>query len=142
MNVREALETADLRPTEIRLEVLNILYGKGEPLTHGEIRHLARHELDRVTLYRTLDSLTEKGLVHRVQGMDGAWRYCAHPLRRPGCPGDHPHFLCLKCGRMICLEEQSLPYVNVPEGFQVDGKQFVLYGICPDCQSGLPGKRT
>jgi Fur family ferric uptake transcriptional regulator/Fur family zinc uptake transcriptional regulator len=134
MTVREALETSGLRPTEIRKEVLTILYDKEEPLTHGEIRHLARQELDRVTLYRTLDSMTEKGLVHRVQGVDGTWRYCAHPLRKPGCPGDHPHFLCLECGRMICLEDQALPFVKVPEGFQVDGKQLVVYGLCPDCR--------
>lgn len=134
MKIREALETAGLRPTEIRMEVLDILYRKGEPLTHGEIRQLSRQELDRVTLYRTLDSLTGKGLVHKVQGVDGAWRYCAHPLKHPGCPGDHPHFLCLKCGRMICLEGQTLPYVNVPEGFHVEGKQLVVYGTCPECR--------
>jgi Fur family ferric uptake transcriptional regulator/Fur family zinc uptake transcriptional regulator len=88
---------------------------------------------DRVTLYRVLEALRGAGIVHQVQGLDGVWRFCAHDPDRPGCPGDHPHFLCLACGRMICLVGQSLQRVDVPGGCSVEGKQCVVYGRCADC---------
>jgi Fur family ferric uptake transcriptional regulator/Fur family zinc uptake transcriptional regulator len=89
--------------------------------------------LDKVTLYRTLQTLKTYGIVHQVQGLDGVWRFCAHDPESKGCPGDHPHFLCLHCGKMICLTGQRLPRVEVPEGMTVEGKQFVVYGCCSEC---------
>jgi Fur family ferric uptake transcriptional regulator/Fur family zinc uptake transcriptional regulator len=92
--------------------------------------------LDRVTVYRTLSALQEAGLVHRVQDKDGVWRFCAHGSREQGCPGNHPHFLCMRCGEMRCLTAQSLPWVETSAGEQVVGKQLVVYGLCAGCASG------
>jgi hypothetical protein len=36
---------------------------------------------------------------------------------------------------MSCLLGQTMPYVEVPEGTVVEAKQFVVYGICPECAS-------
>ena len=68
-----------------------------------------------------------------MQGIDGVWRFCAHGEGADGCPGDHPHFLCLECGRMFCLADQKMPRVKVPAGVEVEGKQFVVYGRCAEC---------
>ena len=129
------MEEARLRPTEARLSVLRTLFGAGRPMTHGEVQERLDEATDRVTLYRTLATLERAGLVHRVQGTDGAWRFCAHRPDVEGCPGDHPHFLCLDCGLMICLTGQSLPHVDVPQGCSVAGKQLVVYGLCPTCRA-------
>jgi Fur family ferric uptake transcriptional regulator/Fur family zinc uptake transcriptional regulator len=89
--------------------------------------------MDRVTLYRTLASLVKKCVAHQVQGPDGAWRFCSHRPTDNGCPGNHPHFLCESCGTMICLTDQSLTRVEVPDGYAIAGKQFVVYGKCSGC---------
>ena len=73
-------------------------------LAHGQVaggRQAAG--LDRVTLYRALGALTEAGLVHRVQGVDGVWYYHAHTAIAERCPAGHPHFQCVRCGRVRCL---------------------------------------
>ncbi|MCF7935478.1 MAG: transcriptional repressor [Synergistales bacterium] len=128
------LKRFGLRPTEAREAVLRVLYRAGRPLTNPQIRACpGMEEMDKVTLYRTLYALEEAGLVHQVQGMDGAWHFCAHRPSQKGCPGDHPHFLCTGCGRMECLTSQSLPYVEVPRGARVRGKQLVVYGLCREC---------
>lgn len=142
MTERTILEEAGLRATEIRLRVLQILFEAGRPLTHGDVQERLGGEADRVTLYRTLTSLERAGLVHRVQGTDGAWRFCAHRPDAPGCPGNHPHFLCLGCGLMVCLLGQRLPRVDVPEGCSVSGKQLVVYGLCPTCHAEEEKKRA
>ena len=126
------LRTAGLRVTVNRLDILKFLMETGRPMSHSEIQeHLP--SLDRVTLYRTLACFVSKEVAHQVQGPDGAWRFCAHEPLTEGCPGNHPHFLCSSCGKMFCLTGHRLPRVEVPEGFAVDGKQFVVYGKCAQC---------
>jgi Fur family ferric uptake transcriptional regulator/Fur family zinc uptake transcriptional regulator len=120
------------------MEILQFLIERARPLSHAEVRN-AMPGMDRVTLYRTLESLVEKGVAHQVQGPDGAWRFCSHKPSGDRCPGNHPHFLCVSCGKMICLTDQFLPRVEVPDRYEVEGKQLVVYGKCSDC-SDIPKK--
>ena len=134
MKTETRLMGAGLRATPVRRDVLAALTAAGYPVSRQELAALPGIEAhDRVTLYRTLNRLKAAGLVHAVQGMDGVWRFCAHPPRTPGCPGNHPHFLCRRCGRMRCLIGQRLPHVEVPPDVEVEGKQLVIYGLCADC---------
>jgi len=130
LNVEKILSDAKLRATHQRKVVLRLLVEKGSPLSHSEISSTLVESLDKVTLYRTLQTLKGAGIVHQVQGLDGA----------KGCPGDHPHFLCLHCGKMFCLTDQRLPRVEVPEGMTVEGKQLVVYGCCSECDPETENK--
>ncbi len=130
----EILRAADLRVTPLRLAVLEHLIEAGQPLAHTDVQ-AALPDADRVTLYRTLTSFVEADIAHQVQGLDGTWRFCAHADRGDGCPGNHPHFLCTTCGTMTCLLDQRMSRVSVPDGYEVDGKQFVAYGKCPACRT-------
>jgi Fur family ferric uptake transcriptional regulator len=134
MQAELLLRRASVRPTPVRLQVLGSLLRTGYPVSQPELaRSRELKAYDRVTLYRTLNLLREAGLVHAVQGIDGAWRFCAHPLDVVGCPGDHPHFLCFSCGRMNCLTGQRLPHIELPPDMRVEGKQLVVYGRCSVC---------
>ena len=132
LEIEDRIAGAGLRRTRDRVQVQALLLEASRPLTHQELsRRLP--DMDRVTLYRVLDALEGGGLVHRIQGMDGSWRYRTHGEETAGCPGGHPHFLCLRCGRMFCLTDQALPRVEVPEGAVVQKKQFVATGFCTAC---------
>lgn len=133
MKNSEILKHAGVRITRWREVVLGLLLESGSPMSHAEINAALAEPLDKVTLYRTLQTLTEAGIVHQVQGLDGAWRFCAHDIKAEGCPGGHPHFLCLECGKMTCFSDQNIPRVEVPQGVKVEGKQLVVYGRCADC---------
>lgn len=140
MDVGKMLSAAKLRNTHQRKVVLQLLIEKGSPLSHSEISSILTEPLDKVTLYRTLQTLTDAGIAHQVQGLDGAWRFCAHDPDSEGCPGDHPHFLCLHCGKMFCLTNQRLPRIEVTEGMSVEGKQLVVYGCCSECKTETEDK--
>jgi len=134
MEIRKLLRGSALRCTPAREAVLRLLYDACRPLAHGQIATApGMEEVDRVTLYRTLAALEEAGLLHRVQGKDGGRHFCAHPPHGDGCPGNHPHFLCDKCGQIRCLNDQALPRITVAAGERVMGKQLVAYGICSAC---------
>jgi Fur family ferric uptake transcriptional regulator/Fur family zinc uptake transcriptional regulator len=132
----ELLRQKGIRSTALRRRVLDLLFERQEPMSHMEVCEvLAAHgqKPDRVTLYRTLSTFSEARIVHEVQGTDGILRFCLREPSDGGCLGNHPHFLCRKCGRMSCLSGQSLPYVEVPEGTVVEGKQLLVFGLCSRC---------
>ncbi|HOX46001.1 MAG TPA: transcriptional repressor [Myxococcota bacterium] len=129
-----ALAAAGLRRTGPRLAVLRALFRARRPLAHAELAaRAALGGLDRVTIYRVLAALRRAGLVHEVRGVDGTLRFGWHPGQDAHCPGDHAHFLCLRCGGMQCLSEQPMPRVAVPRGARVQGKQLLAYGTCARC---------
>jgi Fur family ferric uptake transcriptional regulator/Fur family zinc uptake transcriptional regulator len=130
--LKALLRRTGIKVTPIRLEVLGYLLNTGQPVSHADVQS-ALPLLDRVTIYRTLASFVESGIAHQVQGRDGMWHFCAHDPDSSGCPGNHPHFLCTSCGKMICLLDQRMPRVSVTEGNVVEGKQFVAYGLCQEC---------
>lgn len=134
LEIRRLLRGSGLRCTPAREAVLHLLCRVRRPLAHTQIA-AARGipGLDRVTVYRTLSALHGVGLVHRVQDKHGVWRFCAHPRRGRGCPGGHPHFMCVRCDEMHCLTDQTLPWVTVSGRYQVLAKLLVAYGLCPSC---------
>ena len=137
-DIKATLKLFGLRPTKARILVCEVLMKAGCPVSHGELQADERlKEINRVTLYRTLNALVEAGLVHKVLGVDSCWYFCLHETDQPGCPGDHPHFYCLECGRMECLKECRLPFIEVPRGYHVEGKQLLVYGICSKCQNNF-----
>jgi Fur family ferric uptake transcriptional regulator/Fur family zinc uptake transcriptional regulator len=132
--IKKTLKTFGIRPTKARILICEALMMIGQPVSHGDLQtNVLLSEINRVTLYRSLNVLVEAGIVHKVLGIDGRWYFCIHELDEPGCPGGHPHFYCLKCGNMKCLRGDKLPFVEVPPGCHVEGKQLLVYGICEKC---------
>ncbi len=133
MKVGEMLKRCSVRLTPTREAVLKVLVREKRPMSYKEVIGGLKSQYDRVTVYRTLLLLLDKKMVHRVMDMKGAWRFCAHDPGKHGCPGDHPHFECRICGRMKCLEWDSLPHIEVEPGTIVEGKNMVVYGVCAQC---------
>ncbi len=133
----ELLKARGLRRTTARETILHLLAKAGRPLSHQDIlRRKGSRSFDRVTVYRTLETLQRAGLLHRIQGTDGAWRFCTHGEGPTGdCAGNHIHFLCSKCDQMSCLPEQPLPWVEAPAGAIIRSKQLVVHGLCAACVS-------
>ena len=134
----QLLRGSGLRRTAARETILRLLTNAGRPLSHQDIlkKRKGTGSFDRVTVYRTLDTLQEAGLLHRIQGMDGTWRFCRHKYEHPGkCNGNHIHFLCSRCDQMSCLPEQPLPWVSPPAGASIHSKQLVVHGHCAACVS-------
>ncbi len=127
------------RVTAARTHVLDILLATPTALTHQEIALAARDsgsKLDRVTLYRVLDWLVEKGLAHKIAGEDRVWRFNALAGGAPGPeqPHQHAHFHCARCGRLYCLDELHPVFAfSLPPGFRCDHAELTLHGACPGC---------
>ncbi len=130
---RRMLKTAKLYCTESRLTVLEVLAKTGKPLSQDQIaRRSGGKHFDKVTIYRTLESLLRVGLVHKAFMDKRAWHFeLAHNCTEHQC---HPHFTCSSCGDTHCLTEISLPMAKSPlQGFVIRRQQVRLEGLCPKC---------
>ncbi len=133
--LKQRLKLAGLRATPHRVRVLTTLQTLGYPVSHNElINALKDAQINRVTLYRVLSSLTDNQIVHSVQGTDGIWRFCYNESDLVKCPGGHPHLLCEVCHDMFCLTHTRMPHIEVPDDFIVKHKQMLIVGICPRCR--------
>jgi len=86
------------------------------------------------SVYRTLDGLTELGLVQRVDLGDGISRF-----ERADPAGEHHHHLvCGDCGKVEPFEdpalEQAIAGIAGGRGYDVAAHDVVLRGACGDCR--------
>lgn len=124
------------RVTRPRVAVLAILLAAERALTHQEVGGRADRALgiDRVTIYRVLDWLSQVGLAHKIAGDDRVWRYNAagHAHDRA-----HAHFQCNRCGTVICLDEpSSRREIPLPAGYTSQRVELTVKGVCSGCAGG------
>jgi Fur family transcriptional regulator, ferric uptake regulator len=134
---REMLRESDLYCTDARVAILTVLMRTPRPLRQSQIaRQLADKTLNKVTIYRTLESLVDVGLVHRAFMQKRAWHFeLAHHCSATQC---HPHFTCLGCGQVHCLTDISIPMTKSPyKGFVISRQQVRLEGWCPACRKNM-----
>lgn len=131
--VRELLRTAKLRRTGPRIAILGVLLRARRPQTAEQIAaKLPAAAANRVTIYRTLESFVEAGLVHKAFLDERTWHFeLAGNCTDEQC---HPHFTCTNCGVTRCLVGLSVPVVKgLEEGFVAYRQQIRLEGLCPAC---------
>ncbi len=130
------LHRAKLDATENRLRVLEVIGNNSYPLSAGDIFKTLQRSgaINRVTVYRILDLLVDRGLVDRISTGGRAAYYGMAPNEhhRP-----HPHFYCKRCGQMECLSPESLPLDG--DAFRktfpgrIDKVEVRVDGICKNC---------
>ena len=89
--------------------------------------------VDRVTVFRILNTFVDKGLLRKLEFQEGKARY--ELLNR----GDHHHFVCSTCGDIIDIGEDHImhEYLEKMEkkyGFMVTEHTLLYRGICQVCQ--------
>ena len=133
LQARRTLTAANLYCTAGRVAVLRALLRADKPLRQDQIaKRLGKKRFDKVTIYRTLESLLKVGLVHKAFMAERAWHFeLAHNCSETQC---HPHFTCTNCGSTHCLTGMSLPMARSPhKGFHIHRQQTRLEGLCPAC---------
>src|SRR6478672_409029 len=134
--LNEILRRKNLSVTDSRRKILTLFLSSHDALAHGDIEKKAGEKFDRVTVYRTLQTFVEKGIIHTIPTSDNSVRYalckdCAEGHHHD----DHVHFVCSNCKKTICLDDIVSPDIRLPEGYEAHDVQVVINGICKDCQA-------
>ncbi len=127
------LKNADLKSTKKRQLLLLLLRKQARPMTAEELHEAAEPILPMnvSTVYRTLNTLTEKGILIRSVRQDGR-AYYEFAVK------DHSHRLvCDLCGKVIPIDTCPLRELeeNLQEktGFRITGHSLEFTGLCPVC---------
>jgi len=135
INIQSALKQKGFRLTSSRHKIVQALLGCGGHVTADgllEVVHQTDTTVGRMTVYRTLELLSELGLIRPVYQGTGA----AHYILLDG--GHHHHLVCSGCDVVIEFEECSLQEVGklLAERFNfvIEGHLVEFYGRCPNCQ--------
>ena len=132
----DILKKNSLSITESRRVILRLfLDSQKGAVRHSDIEKNTPN-LDRVTIYRTLQSFSEKGIIHTIPSADGALRYA---LCHSGCEeghhhDDHVHFVCSQCSHTQCLDAVQVPALQLPAGYVAHQIEMVVTGTCNQCQ--------
>jgi Fur family transcriptional regulator, ferric uptake regulator len=137
MEAATQLAASGLAATVNRELVVRVLSENGSPLTPLELLERLDGRMNRVTLYRILDLLVERGVVTRHNAGERAFRYCLSHGSHHESPLGHAHFHCSRCGRTQCLDEKTLRLdlgrLCAALPMRVEAAEFSLSGVCQGC---------
>ncbi len=134
--VTQILKQNQLSVTGSRRKILDLFLSSSGALSHSDIEKSTGESFDRVTVYRTLQTFVEKGIIHLIPTTDNSIKYA---LCKDDCaPGhhhdNHVHFICGECEKTICLDDTDIPTIKLPKGFTPLHSEMVVTGVCVDCK--------
>ncbi|ORV10323.1 Fur family transcriptional regulator [Mycobacterium celatum] len=139
--IGEVLRAHGLRRMASRIAVLAVLEPVHGHLSVAEIDQRLRDCLpagepppDLATIYRTVTTLVEQGVLHALTLETGVTTY--------GLATDpHHHAVCTRCGSIIEVPAQqltsALEHAMAGSSFSLSERAgLTLHGLCPQCQDG------
>jgi Fe2+ or Zn2+ uptake regulation protein len=134
-DLTQLLRRHGVQVTAQRLAVVRAVSGRPHA-TADDIEELVRAEIgsiSRQAVYDALGTLTDTGLIRRIQPARSPARY------EDRVDDNHHHLVCRTCGRMVdvdcavgrrpCLEAAD------DHGFTIDEAEVIYWGVCPACQA-------
>lgn len=134
--IKDILKKNHMSITDSRMQILDLFYTNEGALAHADIEKKTGDAIDRVTIYRTLQTFEEKGIIHSIPTADNSVKYalCKERCEEGHHHDNHVHFICEDCGKTICLDDVLVPEVNLPKGFEPHQSNMVVNGVCDDCK--------
>ncbi len=131
------LKQSKLSVTQSRERILQLFFQGEGALAPADIERGMGEHFDRVTVYRTLQSFVEKGIIHRIPSADNVVKYalCKDNCSEGHHHDHHVHLVCTRCDTTFCLDGIEIPEIKVPSGIRVDNVQVVVSGICKNCNT-------
>lgn len=132
----QILKDFRLRNTSSRSDILRLFLNHPYALSYSTIEKEVAEVYDRVTVYRTLKTFLDKGVVHKVLDDEGSLKYalCKDHCTTQEHHHEHVHFKCTRCGQTNCLEDVEIPVLRLPKGYKAQELNLLIQGTCSKCQ--------
>lgn len=131
---RDLLHNRDLKATNPRISLLSQMHNYAKAMPHSAIQK-AMKSIDRVTLYRTIESLTGQGVIHKAfqENNEVYYAICSLKCDKNHHHHDHVHFKCVKCDSVTCEQLDKVVDISLPE-YDIHKTSIHLEGICKLCK--------
>ena len=133
IDFKNILKINGFKSTPSRISILELFSSDCKPVNAEDIFRKVNKITDQVTVYRTLNSFEEKGILRRVDLRKGSAYYELNTKHH------HHHIVCKKCGLIEIFDgceidkiskkilSKSLKFKNITE------HSFELFGLCKTC---------
>jgi len=135
MSCQQTLKEKGYRMTPQRAMILDVLHRTEKHISAEDIYQQVSAqypEVNKSTVYRTLDLLKSLGLVNETD-LGGNKLYYHHAEK-----GHHHHLICSKCGRTIEVDEEILDPIRAvmveKHNFVPDLRHLPISGHCLACE--------
>lgn len=127
------LSQRNLKATNIRIDLLHLLNQYTTAMPFSSIQKELK-ESDRITLYRTIQTLLDKGIIHKafVNNEETYYALCGENCTEKAHFHNHVHFKCTACNAVSCEYLDQEISISLPQ-FQIDKVNINLTGICGKC---------
>ncbi|MBN1531245.1 MAG: transcriptional repressor [Spirochaetes bacterium] len=133
------------RITAPRELVIDILHNTDDHMSASDVyiqAHQINPSIGLTTVYRTLEMLTQLGIVQKFDFGDGKARF--ELVNNPGGKKHHHHLICLRCKTIVDYSEfleEELEFVRKTQNklskkhnFQITDHAISFYGFCERCR--------
>ncbi len=141
------LDKMGLKQTQQRRVIVEHFLSLNSHVDAEELHRRVRedgHDIGLATIYRTLNLLTEAGLVEQKSFQDGR---SVFEVAHPGA--HHDHLICTRCGNVVEFEDPEIEALQEKiakkNGMQLCSHRLDLFGVCIDavrCAERLAHAKT
>lgn len=132
LDFSKVLNKHDLKITQARISLLKLVENEHKPVDSQFLIETLQKSfsVDKVTIFRILNVLTEHGILRKLEFGEGKARY---ELNQE----DHHHLICQSCGSVEdisdCNIEALEKEIKRKKKFLVKLHTLEFYGLCKDC---------
>ncbi|MDF2433874.1 MAG: Fur family transcriptional regulator, ferric uptake regulator [Mucilaginibacter sp.] len=136
LQIEKKLVEKKINPTAMRMLVLDLLLKQHAAVSLSDIEK-GLEPADRTTIYRTLKTFEENGLIHSIEDGTGTPKYalCLEECDINKHSHVHVHFYCLACKETFCLPDSKIPDVSLPGNFTSMEMNLLVKGVCDKCKN-------
>ena len=131
----EILTQHAVRKTDTRIQVLEVLFKFEHALTYTALEKELGDSFDKVTLFRTLHTFEQAGIVHEVPEGQGETKFALSRFSFLDNPQNDPiYFTCKVCQHVYCLDNIPTPQLNYSGDFDITSLSISASGVCKNCK--------
>lgn len=128
------LKDVSLHVTPARIAAMKLFESHDTPV---DVQHVIDHlqknlGVDRVTVFRIINTFVEKGILRKLEFQEGKSRY------ELANKEDHHHLICERCGEIEDVADTVIPslveQIKKNQQFIVTKHSLEFFGICKHCQ--------
>ncbi len=130
---KAACRKTGLKVTHQRLEIYHELAASTDHPSAEVLHRRLIHKIPMLsmdTVYRTLTTLSQHGLIHKVETIESQARFEVIYKR-------HHHLICRQCREITDFQWPSIDEAMLPDELmhwgKIDSRNVVVYGICNNC---------
>lgn len=130
MEIDEILKKYKLQKTKCRIEILNIFFDSEIAVSEEDIMKSVNGKFNKTSIYRTLNILTEKGIIHKIFS---DFKHTKYSLSIDNQCDAYVHFECKKCNSIYCMNIKEFQKPKLPNGYAELEVNVLIQGICKKC---------